>query len=264
MLRALHTAATGAESQQFNIDVISNNVANVNTTSYKKTRTEFQDLLSQTYRSAGALNDSGTTVPTPIQVGMGVKVSATQKIFLPGAVVQTGNPLDVAIDGDGFFQVQREDGTTVYTRDGSFKRDASGQLVTSAGLLVQPAVTIPANTLEIVITTTGAVSVRQPGTETLTQIGQLQLVRFSNPSGLESIGKNLYSATPASGDPIQGQPGQGDLGGTTLQQGYLEGSNVQLVEELIGLISAQRAFEANTNIIKSADQMLQRVTNIVG
>jgi flagellar basal-body rod protein FlgG len=263
MLRALYTAATGAQAQQFNLDVIANNVANVNTTGFKKARTEFHDLLSQTYSVAGAVGDQGTTDPTGVQVGLGVVVSATQRVFLPGSVVQTGNPLDIAIQGDGFFQVQQDNGDIAYTRDGSLKRDAAGSLVTSDGYPVQPAITIPSDASEVVVGLNGTVSVRQAGSPDLTQVGQLQLVRFSNPAGLESSGRNLYSRTPASGDPIEGTAGQAEFGKTTLNQGFLENSNVQIVEELINLITAQRAFEANSNVIKSADQVLQKVNNIV-
>jgi flagellar basal-body rod protein FlgG len=263
MLRALYTAATGAESQQFHIDVIANNVANVNTTGFKKSRVEFNDLLSQTYSVAGALGDQGTTDPAGIQVGLGAVVSATQRIFLPGSTMQTGNPLDLAIQGDGFFQVQLDNGEIAYTRDGSLKRDATGQLVTSDGYPIQPAITIPNDAADIIIGLNGTVSVRQAGSPDLNQIGQLQLVRFANPAGLESIGRNLFSRTPASGDPIEGTAGQAELAKTTVNQGFLENSNVQIVEELINLITAQRAFEANTNVIKTSDQVLQRVNNIV-
>jgi flagellar basal-body rod protein FlgG len=263
MLRSLYTAATGALTQQFNIDVIAHNVANVNTTGYKKVRTEFQDLLSQTYSVAGSLGDQGTTDPTGVQVGLGVMVSGTQRVFLPGSVVQTGNQTDLAIQGDGFFQVQMDGGQIAYTRDGSFKRDASGQLVTSDGYLVQPGINIPADSTEVIISQSGSVSVRQAGGTTINQVGQLQLVRFANPAGLESMGRNLFSNTPASGDPIQGTAGQGEFAKTTINQGFLENANVQIVEELINLITAQRAFEANSNVIKSSDQVLQKVNNIM-
>lgn len=263
MLRALYTAATGSQSQQFNIDVISNNVANVNTTGYKKARAEFEDLLSQTYSAAGTIGDQGTTDPVGVQVGLGVQVSATQRIFLPGSIQQTGNPLDLAIQGEGFYQVQLDSGETAYTRDGSFKRDANGTMVTSDGYPVQPNITIPSDATEIVIGINGTVSVRQSGSNTLNQVGQLQLARFSNPAGLDSIGRNLYQETPASGSAVQGTAGQGDFAKTTLSQGYLEGSNVQIVEELINLISAQRAFESNSKVIQAADEMLKTANNTV-
>lgn len=263
MLRALHTAATGSQSQQFNIDIIANNVANVNTTGYKKARAEFEDLLSQTYSAAGSVGAQGTTDPVGIQVGLGVQVSATQRIFLPGSIQQTGNPLDLAIQGDGFFQVQTDSGTVAYTRDGSFKRDANGTMVTSDGYPVQPNVTIPSDATEIVIGLNGTISVRQAGSNTLNQVGQLQLARFSNPAGMESIGRNLFEETPASGSPIQGTAGQGDFAKTTITQGFLEGSNVQIVEELINLISAQRAFEANSKVIQASDELLKTANNTV-
>jgi flagellar basal-body rod protein FlgG len=263
MLRALHTAATGSQSQQFNIDIIANNVANVNTTGYKKARAEFEDLLSQTYSAAGSVGAQGTTDPVGIQVGLGVQVSATQRIFLPGSIQQTGNPLDLAIQGDGFFQVQTDSGTVAYTRDGSFKRDANGTMVTSDGYPVQPNITIPSDATEIVIGLNGTVSVRQAGSNTLNQVGQLQLARFSNPAGMESIGRNLFEETPASGSPIQGTAGQGDFAKTTITQGFVEGSNVQIVEELINLISAQRAFEANSKVIQASDELLKTANNTV-
>jgi flagellar basal-body rod protein FlgG len=262
MLRAMYTSATGARSQQLNIDVISNNVANVNTTAYKKVRAEFQDLLSQTFRVPGTIGDQGTTLPNGIQVGLGVRTAATQRIFLPGSIYETGNPLDISIDGDGFFQIQLDNGEFAYTRDGSFKRDANGQMVTSDGYVVQPAITIPNDAAEIMVAKNGTVSVRQAGTVQFSEVGQLTLVRFANPAGLISIGRNLYQESPATGDPVQGIAGQGDFASTTITQGFLENSNVQIVEELINLIAAQRAFEANSNVIKASDEVLQKVNSI--
>lgn len=263
MLRALYTAATGAEGQQFNMDVIANNVSNVNTTGFKKVRAEFQDLLSQTLSAPGAVSSQGTTDPIGIQVGLGTKVAATQRVFLPGSTVQTGNPLDLAIQGDGFFQVQLDNGEAAYSRDGSFKRDASGQLVTTDGYIIQPSISIPQDATEVIVGVNGTVSVRQAGNIQLQDVGQLQLVKFANPAGLESIGRNLYTATPGAGNPIQGVAGQAEFGRTTINQGFLENSNVQIVEELINLITAQRAFEANSNVMKASDQMLQTVNNII-
>lgn len=263
MLRALFTAVTGANTQQLNIDVISNNIANVNTTAFKKVRAEFQDLLSQNLKSPGALTDQGIINPSGIQVGLGVKTAATQRMFLPGSSIQSGNTFDLAIQGEGFFQVQLDDGSFAYTRDGNFKRDANGQLVTSDGYIVQPGITIPATATDISINVTGTVSIKQSGSTAVTQVGQINLVRFANPAGLEDIARNLYRETPASGTASQGIAGQGDLANTTVMQGFTEGSNVQLVEEMTNLIIAQRAFEANTNVIKTSDQVLERVNNIV-
>jgi len=263
MLRALYTAATGSQSQQFNIDVIANNIANVNTSGYKKARAEFEDLLSQTYSVAGALNDQGILDPVGVQVGLGVKVSATQRIFLPGSTMQTGNPLDLAIQGDGFFQVTTDSGEIAYTRDGSFKKDANGTVVTSDGYPVQPTITIPADATDIVVGLNGTVSIRQAGSSDLTQVGQIQLARFANPAGLESIGRNLFSQTSASGTAVQGSAGQGEFSKTTVMQGFVEGSNVQVVEELINLITAQRAFEANSKVIQASDEILKTSNNTI-
>jgi len=263
MMRALYSAASGTLAQQFNIDVIANNVANVNTSGFKKVRTEFQDLLSQTFKAPGALTAQGTTVPTGIQVGLGTKVSATQRVFLPGSVVQTGNTFDMSIQGEGFFQVLMPSGETAYTRDGSFKMDANGLLVTSDGYPMSPNITIPTDATQVVISGDGSISVRQPGSNTLNAVGNLQLARFSNPAGLESVGRNLFMETPGSGTALQGQPGQGAFAATNIQQGSLEGSNVQIVEELVNLISAQRAFEANSKVISSGDQALQTINNII-
>lgn len=264
MNRALFSAASGTLAQQFNIDVIANNVANVNTAGFKKVRAEFQDLLSQSFRAAGVLTAQGTNVPVPLRVGLGTRVAATQRVFLPGSIQQTGNPLDLAVQGDGFFQILMPSGETAYTRDGSFKMDPNGTLVTSDGYPVQPNVNIPTDATEVVISQDGNVSVRQPGASTLSQVGTIQLARFSNPAGLESMGKNLYIETPGSGAAIQGQPGQGPFGGSFVQQGTLEMSNVAIVEELVNLITAQRAFEANSKVISAADQMMQIVNNAGG
>lgn len=263
MLRALYTASSGAQTQQLHIDIIANNIANVNTTGYKKVRAEFQDVLSQTLNAAGTIGTQGTIDPVGIQIGLGSILSATQRIFMPGSIQQTGSPLDLAIQGDGYFQVQLDNGMIGYTRDGTFKRDANGQMVTTDGYPLQPGVSLPQDASEITISINGTISVRQAGSIDFTQVGQLQLARFANPAGLESVGKNLFVETPASGNVIQGQAGQGEFGQTSINQGYLESSNVQIVEELINLIVAQRAFEADSKVIKTGDEILQTVNNVI-
>jgi flagellar basal-body rod protein FlgG len=259
MLKALTTAATGMIAQQLNIDVIANNMANVNTTGYKKVRAEFQDLLSQTIKAPGALVSQGTNQPVGIEVGLGVKASATQRVFAAGTLKSTGNRLDVAIEGDGFFQIQMDDGSTAYTRDGSFKMDANGQVTTTDGYPLQPAISISPDATEITITPDGKVSTMS-GAGTSAEAGQIQLVKFANPAGLLSAGKNLFKETPGSGVPIQGTAGQAGFG--SMQQGFLEGSNVQIVEEMINLIQAERAFEANSKLITSSSDILKQANQI--
>ena len=260
MLRSLTTAATGMIAQQNYLDVIANNVANVNTTGFKKVRLEFQDLLSQAARQPGAMLNQGTYQPVGIEIGLGVKTAATTRIFTKGIAVNTDRNLDVMIEGEGFFQVMKEDGTLAYTRDGCFQIAALGQLCTNDGLLVQPAMTFPADTKEITISQDGNVTVLTGNNTEANQIGQFQLVRFQNPAGLLSIGHNLYQETSASGNAVQGTPGQNGMG--LLEQGFLEGSNVQIVDELIGLIKAERAFESNSKIIKSSSDILQMTNNL--
>ncbi len=262
MLRSLYTAATGATTQQFNMDIIANNVSNVNTTGYKKTRAEFQDLINQTFSSPGALGSQGTIDPVGVQVGLGTRISATQRDFINGPIIQTANPLDMAIQGDGFFQIQLDNGQIGYSRDGSFKRDANGSIVTTDGYPLIPQMTIPQDATEVTIGSNGSVSIRD-STGNFQEIGQIQLARFANPAGLEAQGRNLYTRTPSSGDPIVGQLGQGEFARTTIGQGFLENSNVQIVEELINLITAQRAFEANSKVMQAGDQMLQTINQIV-
>jgi flagellar basal-body rod protein FlgG len=260
MLKALSTAATGMIAQQLNIDVISNNIANVNTNGFKKVRAEFQDLLSQTLRAPGALGTQGTNQPIGIEVGMGTRTSGTQKIFDSGVLKSTGNSLDVAIEGDGFIQVQLDDGNIGYTRDGSLKVDANGSITTSDGYVIQPQISLPQNTSSIVITPDGKVSIKAGNDVSQTEVGTIQLVKFANPAGLSSIGKNLFVETSASGTAIQGTAGQDGFG--TIQQGFLEGSNVQIVEELINLIQAERAFEANSKLIKTSSEVLRQANQI--
>ena len=253
MLKALTTAATGMIAQQTNLDIVANNIANVNTTGFKKSRAEFQDLISTAQRTPGAMITQGTYQPVGIEIGLGVRTSATTKVFTEGVQQATGRPLDVAIEGDGFFQIIRPDGTIAYTRDGSFQIDAVGQLCTSDGLLLQPQITIPQNATEINITPDGNVSVKI--------VGQIQLVKFQNPTGLLSIGHNLYVETPASGTPVPGTPEQDGYG--SILQNFLEGSNVQIVDELINLIKAQRSFESNSKIITASSDILRQTNQMV-
>ncbi|MBI5344091.1 MAG: flagellar basal-body rod protein FlgG [Deltaproteobacteria bacterium] len=255
MLRALWTASTGMEAQQLNIDIISHNLANVNTTGFKKSRADYQDLLYQEIKSAGASSSPSTMVPTGIQIGQGVRTVSTEKIFAQGNFRQSGNPLDLAVEGDGFFQVTMPAGQTAYTRTGEFKVDSDGRLVTSDGFTVEPQISIPQDALAITISADGIVSVRQPNITTPTQVGNLELARFINPAGLQSIGKNLFLPSAASGDAVTGAPGSTGLG--TIAQGFLEMSNVSVVEEMVNMIAAQRAYEINSKAIQTSDEMLQ-------
>lgn len=261
MIRSLFTAATGMVSQQMNIDAIANNLANVNTTGFKKSRVNFQDLLYETIKPAGSETSAGTTIPEGIQLGHGVRPSAIAKDFTPGGAVQTGNQLDVMIEGDGFFQIELPDGTTAYTRDGSFKINQQGALLTADGYQLTPTISIPTDAELVTISSDGSVSVRVPGTGTPQTVGVLQLVRFSNAAGLDArLGRNLLLETQASGTPQTGQPGLNGVG--TIAQGFLENSNVQVVEEILHMIIAQRAYEANSKVIQTADEMLQTANNV--
>jgi flagellar basal-body rod protein FlgG len=260
MIRALYTAATGMEAQQLNIDVIANNLANVNTTGFKKSRADFQDLLYQTLRAPGAAATNNTQSPTGIQVGLGARPAAVQRINVQGDYTQTGNALDVAIEGTGFFQVTLPDGTAAYTRAGALKLDNTGKFVNSDGLAIEPSITIQDGTNDVTIGSDGTVSGTLPGQSTSTTIGQIQTVRFANPAGLRAMGKNLLQETETSGTPQVGIPGQENRG--TLLQGFLENSNVSVVEELVGLITGQRAYEATSKAIQTADEML-RATNAI-
>jgi flagellar basal-body rod protein FlgG len=262
MMRALYSSATGMMAQELQIDTISNNLANVNTTGYKKVRVNFQDLIYQTMRNAGTPTSAGTQIPNPIQVGLGTKAASTQRLFSPGEYQQTDSPLDMLIEGDGFFQITMPDGTITYTRDGSFKMDSQGKVVTSDGYSLSPEITIPANATSINISNDGTVSVISAGTTDPQNIGQLTLARFINPGGLESMGKNLFKNTAASGEAITNTPGLEGFG--TIAQGFLEMSNVQVVSELVNMITAQRAYEVNSKTIRVVDQMLQTANNIVG
>ena len=260
MIRALWTAATGMRAQQLNIDVISNNLANVNTVGFKKTRADFQDLMYQTIRPPGADSTAITKYPTGIQVGLGTRVAALEKIFQQGSFKQTGNPLDLAIEGKGFFKVQLPNGEIAYTRAGAFKLDDQGRIVTSDGYPLDPVITIPPDAIDISIGEDGTVSVLQPGNTAYTQVGQITLVDFANPAGLRAIGRNLFKETETSGAPIEGTPGQDQFG--TIAQGYVEMSNVDVVEEMVNLIVAQRAYEANSKAIQTGDDMLQIANNL--
>jgi flagellar basal-body rod protein FlgG len=260
MIRSLWTAKTGLEAQQFNVDVISNNLANVSTNGFKRQQPVFQDLLYQTLRQPGAQSSQTTQYPTGLQVGTGVTPAATARIFTQGNLQQTGGSLDIAINGRGFFQILLPDGTTAYTRDGGFQLDSQGQVVTALGFPLQPAITIPADALTITIGGDGTVSVTQPGSASPTQIGNIQLADFINPGGLQAVGNNQYLETASSGPPTVGDPSTNGLG--VLNQGYVETSNVSVTEELVDLITAQRAFEINSRAVQTSDEMLQRLTQL--
>jgi len=261
MMRALYSAATGMIAQQYNMDTISNNLANVDTAGFKGNFARFQDLIYQNIQAPGA-PVGPSIVPVGQDVGLGVKVGSSEKIFTQGSLYQTGNPLDVAINGDGFFQITLPDGTTAYTRDGSFKEDANGTVVTADGYFLQPQITIPQNALpsSLTVGSDGTVTVNVPGSTQPQQLGQITLARFVNNAGLQPLGTNLYSQTAASGPPIVSQPGLNGAG--TLEGQYLENSNVQIVNEIVNMIVAQRAYEANSKAIGASDQMLQTAVNI--
>lgn len=260
MIRSLWISKTGLDAQQTQMDVISNNLANVNTSGFKRSRAVFEDLLYQTLRQPGAQSSQQTQLPTGLQLGTGVRPVATERIFTQGNLQQTGNNYDVAIQGDGFFQVLMPDGSTAYTRDGSFHTDSQGQVVTSSGFVVQPAITIPANAQSVTIARDGTVSVTVPGATSPTQVGSMQLVTFANPAGLEAKGENLYVETSSSGSPSTNAPGTNGAG--LLSQGYVETSNVNVVEELVNMIQTQRAYEINSKAIQTSDQMLQRLAQL--
>jgi flagellar basal-body rod protein FlgG len=259
-LRALWTAAVGMQGQALNIDVISNNLANVNTTGFKRSRTDFQDLFYQSLRIAGAASSSGTEVPTANQIGLGTKVAAVAKIFTQGDYKQTENELDVAIDGRGFFQITTPEGEIAYTRAGAFKLDGDANIVTSDGYLLEPQITVPTNAIQLTIGADGTVTVLNAGETEPSEVGNIQTARFANPAGLTGIGKNLFMESETSGTPTTGTPGEDGLG--TISQGYLEMSNVNVVEEMVYMILAQRAYEINGKAIQTADEMLQMANNV--
>ncbi|MEF2145068.1 MAG: flagellar basal-body rod protein FlgG [Desulfovibrionaceae bacterium] len=258
MMRSLWTAATGMVAQQTHIDVLSNNLANVNTTGFKKSRAEFEDLMYQTLRMAGTVNEAGNRIPTGMQIGMGVRPVTVHKFFSQGNFQNTGNPLDISIEGEGFFLVDRN-GQDVYTRAGSFKLDSEGRMVTAQGYPLQPEFTVPPDTVSVVVTEQGHIAALDKSGQELSA-ADIQLYNFINPAGLNSVGRNLYVATEASGAAVTGTPGDENFG--TLAQGFLEGSNVEMVDEMVGLIIGQRAFEVNSKAITTSDAMLQTAINV--
>lgn len=260
MNRALSIAASGMQAQQLNVDVISNNIANLNTTGFKRGRADFQDLIYQTLRPAGVSAAGGNQTPTGIQLGLGTMPVATQKIFLQGSFEETENKLDMAIEGDGFFQVLLPNGDKAYTRDGSFNVDKDGKIVNAQGYPLEPAITIPDDSLSISIAPDGTISVIQEGQVEASEIGAIELARFINSAGLSSQGRNLFIETDASGSPTTAVPGENGLG--MIAQGYLEMSNVSVVDEMVKMIAAQRAYETNSKAVKAADEMLDVANNL--
>ncbi len=260
MLPSLSISKTGLDAQQTQLNVISNNLANVSTTGFKQSRAVFQDMLYQTLKEPGAQSSQQTEAPSGLQIGTGVKPVATERIHTQGNLQQTGNSLDLAIQGQGFFQVQMPDGTTSYTRDGSFQTNAQGQVVTAAGFPVIPAITIPANATAITVSQDGAVSVTTAASTNAATVGTIQLANFINPVGLSAAGQNLYQETSASGTATTSTPGVNGIG--TLNQGYVETSNVDVAEQLVDMIQTQRAYELNSKAITTSDQMLQALTQL--
>jgi flagellar basal-body rod protein FlgG len=260
MMRSLNTAASGMVAQQTRIDVIANNMANVGTVGFRRARAEFQDLLYQQVRTPGALQNNGNPVPTGVQLGQGTRTVSTEFMHVQGTLQQTGNALDLAIEGAGFFQVMRPNGEVSYSRAGNFRVGPNGDLMTVDGLMVEPSVQIPVDATGITISPDGTISVTQPSSAEAQQVGQLQVARFVNPGGLEALGRGLFRATAASGQPFISPPGQEGSG--TLAQGFLEGSNVEVVHEMIDLISSQRAYELNQRVIQASDEMLRKATDV--
>jgi flagellar basal-body rod protein FlgG len=260
MIRSLWTAATGMQAQSLNIDVISNNLANVNTSGFKRSRADFQDLLYETLRQAGSASSANSEVPVGIQLGHGTRPASVQKIFSTGDFQHTQNELDMAIEGDGFFQVLHSDGTIVFSRDGAFKVDSQGRIVNSDGFVLQPEISVPTDAVSVSIGIDGTVSALAAGEETPSEIGSVQLARFLNPAGLESLGRNLYQTSAASGTAITGTASEDGFG--AISQGYLEMSNVSVVDEMVNMITAQRAYEINSKTIRTADEMLQMANQI--
>ncbi len=260
MIKAMRTAATGMVAQQMNIDNIANNLANVNTTGFKRSKVEFQDVLYQNLRKAGTATAINTSVPTNLDVGYGTKAVATVREFSVGDYVQTDNALDMAISGNGFFQIAMPDGTTSYSRDGAFKLSAEGQMVTSDGFFLTPEITVPEDATSVSVTVDGEVSVMIAGSADPQTLGNIELAKFINPAGLSAVGHNLYTETPASGAPILGQPSLDGFG--KLDQGYLEMSNVKVVDEMVNMIVAQRSYELNSKVIQTGEEMARVVNNL--
>jgi flagellar basal-body rod protein FlgG len=260
MIRSLWITRTGLDSQQFQLDITSNNLANVSTSGFKRARAVFEDLLYQTLRQPGASSSAQTQIPAGLQVGTGVRPVSSPRVFTQGNLTQTGNSLDIAIQGEGFFQIQLPDGTLAYTRDGAFQKDSQGQVVTANGYPISPAIVIPSNAVSVTIGTDGTVTVLQSGSPTPVQVGQIQLASFVNTGGLQSMGMNLYLETASSGTATPNTPGTNGVG--VVNQGYVETSNVNVVEEMVNLITTQRAYEINTRALQTADQMLARLMQL--
>ncbi len=260
MLRSLYTAATGMEAQQLKMDVIANNLANTSTTGFKRVRAEFQDLMSETIQQATPAGPQGGGQPVPLQVGLGVKTGSTTRDISVGDPLNTQNPLDLSIEGNGYFRVQLPSGDIAFTRAGNLRIDENGRLVTQHGETIEPAITVPPETMSLTIKTDGTVLAQLPNKTDPTELGQIQLTTFTNPAALSAIGHNLLQPTGASGQEVQAKPGEQGIG--SIQQGVLEGSNVKAVEEMIDMISTQRSYEMNSKVIQTADQMLQRLTQL--
>ncbi|NNL85027.1 MAG: flagellar basal-body rod protein FlgG [Myxococcales bacterium] len=257
-MKALFTAATGMEAQQYRLDTVANNLANVGTTGFKRSRAEFHDLFYETLQAPGAATSEGQSLPTGTQIGHGVRLAAISRVFSDGERVSTERDLDLSIDGDGFFQITRPDGDTVYTRDGAFQLDRDGNLVNALGYALEPNIQIPTEALQVTILRDGTVSVLEAGQTQPTNAGQIDLARFSNPAGLRALGGNLFATTEASGDPETGTPDQTGFG--SIAQGFLESSNVNMAEELVHMILAQRAFEVNSRVLQAGDEMMRTAT----
>lgn len=260
MIRSLWTAKTGLESQQVQMDVIANNLANVSTSGFKRSRAVFEDLLYQNLRQPGAQSTTQTNLPSGLQIGTGVRPVATERLHSQGSLQNTENSRDLAINGNGFFQVLLTDGSTAYTRDGSFQIDQNGQMVTASGYPLEPAITIPENALSVTIAQDGVVSVTEPGSTQSREVGQITLAAFINPTGLQSTGENLYLETDSSGPRNESTPGLNGVG--VLYQGYVETSNVNVVEEMVSMIQTQRAYEINSKAVQTSDEMLARLTQL--